>query len=327
MLKNCLLIGRTTQDVRPVLLHAVESLGSELSVFCDLDDPEGCPQTKLAELVQTNRFDWVIVVGGDGTMSLAIDALHAIGARVPILLVPSGTANDFSRTIKEYVDAIALVETPKNDVMLVNCDVGVVERDYDVRPRHFINMVVVGPSAENSMNISRNLKQIVGSAAYLTQFYHSLTSAGAFQVSLSVDDKPLEAVNCSAVFIANGRTCGGGYSIVPHADPTDGFLDIVVVKAIDLWEKLKLATSFVSDQHLSSEAVSYYRARKLDMRFDKTQSLTLDGECTDADAVTISVAHGVQPLVVTNLEELQHADWQGISKAMFNAQNFLKQTS
>ncbi len=309
--KTFLIIARTEADIAPALLHAVEAFGAE-PIICASDHGEGASSTlstdlTLAGTLQSSRVACVLVVGGDGTLRLAVDAVQHYAPSIPVVLLPNGTANDFARTIADLFPGNGDASLGTSLQAMVACDVGVVVSDGMPYAQHFMNMMVVGCGAESSQSISKNLKQIIGSAAYLTQFYHSLVNEGCVSVRVAVDDQPAQVIDCSAIFIANGRTCGGGYSIVPTADPTDGLLDLVLVRDVGIWEKLKLATSFVSDQHLVSEAVYYKRAKKVSLDFGASRTFTLDGECFQGQTVDVSASMQSQPLLVTQLDDLSKA--------------------
>lgn len=41
----------------------------------------------------------IIVAGGDGTVSLALDAISELERKLPVAILPLGTGNDLSRTL------------------------------------------------------------------------------------------------------------------------------------------------------------------------------------------------------------------------------------
>jgi YegS/Rv2252/BmrU family lipid kinase len=318
--QKCLIVARNSTDIRATLLHALEALGKEIVVFSDREQSSKTPEQDLIEFLNDNPFEYVLVVGGDGTLRLVTHALQMLKLASPVLLVPSGTANDFARTLGDFIAAheelsSAMADRICADVARVTLanehgDAGQPSGSGESSPRvaHFINMMVIGPGAENSMTISSDLKQVVGSAAYLKQLYHSMVDAGSFAVDVSAikaDDSTAvnQRYHCSAIFVANGRTCGGGYCVVPNADPSDGMLDVVIVKGITMWEKLKLAASFMSDQHLASESTEYFRVREIRLSFDAPQAVTLDGECIQTLHVTIKAEHQCQSMGVFQIDQ------------------------
>ena len=75
-----------------------------------------------------NFYNSILILGGDGTFSLAVDALLKIGLNVPVAIFPLGTVNDFAKqthmakSVKKCVSTILAQKTKKCDVAFVNGD-------------------------------------------------------------------------------------------------------------------------------------------------------------------------------------------------------------
>ena len=55
------------------------------------------PGDIAAHIAQMDEnYDIVVVSGGDGTVNIVINALMNRGLRIPLGIIPSGTANDFA---------------------------------------------------------------------------------------------------------------------------------------------------------------------------------------------------------------------------------------
>ena len=46
-----------------------------------------------------NNFDMIVCAGGDGTLSQCIQGIMRSGIQIPVGYIPSGSTNDFARTL------------------------------------------------------------------------------------------------------------------------------------------------------------------------------------------------------------------------------------
>lgn len=106
-----------------VLLYNAEAGASTLEAVMGLAVPQLAASSKTLELIKTDspeelesvcraaagRADALFIAGGDGTVHLAARALSTIDDPPPLGILPSGTCNDFARTmnIPLYLDEAA----------------------------------------------------------------------------------------------------------------------------------------------------------------------------------------------------------------------------
>jgi diacylglycerol kinase (ATP) len=68
------------------------------------------------------------------------------------------------------------------------------------------------------------------------------------------------------VSIANGPTYGGGMKIVPDADRTDGYLDIMILAEVSKFELLRVFPKVFSGGHKNHPAVSFHRTKTFSLQ-------------------------------------------------------------
>src|SRR5690606_25259266 len=103
-------------------IRRIRDRGAEVTV----DGGRSLADTRRALLDARNEPpDAVVVVGGDGTMRLAVDALHNTG--IPLRLIPAGTGNDFATALGLPRDPLAAADLVF-DGNLTTIDVGRVSR-------------------------------------------------------------------------------------------------------------------------------------------------------------------------------------------------------
>ena len=88
---------------------------------------------------ECGAVDLVILAGGDGTMNSAVDAL--VECKLPLGILPTGTANDLARTLEIPTDlaaAAAVIGAGRRHAIDLGC----------VNGKYFFNAASIGLSAE-----------------------------------------------------------------------------------------------------------------------------------------------------------------------------------
>lgn len=162
--------------------------------------------------------DVVIVGGGDGTFSDAVNALQDRLDRVALGLVPMGTGNDLARTLGLPLDPLQAAEALLHPV----------ERRLDVGrargggcDRLFVNACVGGLPVAVDEAVEPGIKRRLGPLAFWVAGAKGLAEARRF--CAWIDGR--EVTDCLVVGVGNGRTAGGGWLLWPEAEADDGRLE------------------------------------------------------------------------------------------------------
>jgi diacylglycerol kinase (ATP) len=175
-----------------------------------------------ARAVTRDGVRTVVVAGGDGTLTEAVEGLVEAGTgRLAIL--PLGTGNDAARTlgIPLNIDAaarLALAGRPRAvDVIRVG-------------ERYVLNAIGIGLTADINRRAAR-IKYIRGIAVYLVTAVISMLRYRTPPIRLVTPD---DEHRCSMTIVAihNGPTTGGGFRLTPRAIPDDGLLDVCLVPGV-----------------------------------------------------------------------------------------------
>ena len=100
------------------------------------------------------------------------------------------------------------------------------------------------------------------------------------------------------VAVGNTSSYGGGYKIVPDADPTDGVLDIVVGRPMGRMTFAKIRPKVYQGTHVQSPLVETYRAKTIEIVSDGITAYA-DGERICPLPITITCVPGALSLLVT----------------------------
>ena len=89
----------------------------------------------------------------------------------------------------------------------------------------------------------------------------------------------------------NGRFYGGGFNPVPEADPTDGMLDVLLVKKVSRLQVAQVVGKYKDGKYAQyPDLIRHFRTDKVKIICDKPTSINLDGELRTATEIEFSVA-------------------------------------
>jgi diacylglycerol kinase family enzyme len=215
----------------------------------------------------------LVLAGGDGTMHLAANRLHALGALSDVVLglIPLGTGNDLARGVGIPLDPEAAAEVvlagrERGIDVLLDEDGGVV-----------VNAVHVGVGAD-AARAARPWKRL-GKVGYVVgAVIAGLTSDG---LHLRVEADALTLADgrrrVLQVGVSNGPDIGGGTELAPRADPGDGRADVTVSYAVGRLDRLRYGLRLRRGTHEERHDVQTARATKVVVSGDEFWCNT-DGE-------------------------------------------------
>ena len=230
-------------------------------------------------------YDIVAVSGGDGTLNIVANALLGHGHDIPLLIIPSGTANDFAASLKipkDIREAAALINgipTP--------CDVGL------VNGRYFLNVCAAGFLADISQTVDKGLKDSLGNLAYYLTGLSKLANLSPMRVRITNSRESFE--EDIYLFLAlNSSGIGGTHNLSPEADVSDGLFEFIVLKASSLVDFAVIMMQLLSGKHLENANVIYFQDHyvKLEALFDSGYLDTdVDGESGPRLPIVIENRH------------------------------------
>lgn len=233
---------------------------------------------RLVREAMAGGYGHVVAGGGDGTLRDVAEAMVRVGIQASLVLLPLGTANDFSRSAGiplDPLEALALIEVPAQPI-----DLG------KVGEQVFLNMATGGFGSQVTANTSEDLKKVLGAAAYLFTGLSRFSELNAASVVLQGPDFHWQG-DLLALGIGNGRQAGGGHVLCPQAQVDDGLLDISILPAPQ--EVVGTLRSLLTDG-LGLENM-FVRARLPWVEIKSSQGLdiNLDGEPLQSDSLRFEV--------------------------------------
>lgn len=246
----------------------------ELGVEPDIAYPIRDPERLAAVLtsVVDDGCDLVIVGGGDGTLSAAINQLSDHDVTLGIL--PLGTANDLARTLQIPADLEAACATIANGTA-VAIDIGAMGE------RNFCNVASIGLAVGVTHALSNTLKRWLGPLAYPVAAVRAYRRHQSFRVHLEFPDGdhgPLRVDHTLAVAVGNGRYYGGGNVVAPDAGIGDHLLDVYAIPRGTLRERLGVIRRVRDGTFVDYRHVVHVTTQRVRLHAEPEQSVNLDGE-------------------------------------------------
>ena len=231
----------------------------------------------------------VAAYGGDGSVMEVAQGL--IGTEVPLAILPGGTANLMS---VELGIPRKLAEAAK-----VACSDSSVVRQVDMGEageHKFMLRVGIGFPAEKVILADRDLKDKYGLAAYTIAALKAMDTSQEVAYTLNLDGEQINVrgVGCR---VDNSSNIGvPGVSLIPEADVSDGYFDVLV------WRDIDLSPSAVVDSIKNKETLAdvyqHWRAKEIIIETDQPQPIQGDGEVWGPTPISIKVLPGAMRVLV-----------------------------
>ncbi|MDN7244863.1 diacylglycerol kinase family lipid kinase [Planococcus shenhongbingii] len=296
---------------RSVLLYNGAAGAATSEAVLPLAVPALARASKKLELIQTHSkeefeeacknssgaADVLFVAGGDGTVHSAVQVLSSV-EEPPILgIIPSGTCNDFARTLTISMALDTAAEE------LVSGEIKEID-SAQINEHSFLNFAGIGLIADASMNIDPDLKERYGKLSYFMSALQTMRQSESFSIFMEIDGVHYieEGV---AVLVMNGKSIGTHTFPLATIDPADGLLDIFIIQTSSLAairEWFSLSQPDVSPEEL--DHITHHQGKHITIRTEQEMEVDTDGEIYLKTPVTIQIQpKRLQMLVPKTAEE------------------------
>lgn len=258
-------------------------------------DLSGATGTQAVEqvraAVRADAVDRLVVVGGDGMVNLAVNALAGTG--VPLVVIPAGTGNDAAAALgvplgdpRRALDLMLTGTTHTVDAARVT--------GADGDQTWFVGVLAGGFDAivnerANAMRWPR------GSAKYTLAAMRELPVFRPIPYRISIDGACYDD-GAMLVAVANSTSYGGGMKVVPGAVIDDGLLDVLILGPLSTTTFLRVFPTVFSGGHITHPAVTVVQARHVELDAPGIVAYA-DGERIGPMPRTVDVVPGAMRMV------------------------------
>lgn len=250
--------GRGAHAAQPAA-SALRAAGFSVRTVVGTDGPDALARLRAAVREGTGA---VIAVGGDGMVSLALQALAGTG--VPLGVVAVGTGNDFARAlglpVREPARAGRLAARALKEGRIREIDLGRVGR---AGGETWYGTVLCSGFDSRVNDRGNRMRLPAGRFKYDLAMLAELAAFRPFPYRITLDDGEAVETEATLVAVGNGSSYGGGMRICADAVPDDGLFDVTVVGHCSRATLLKVFPQVYKGTHLSHPKVTVHRAAKV----------------------------------------------------------------
>lgn len=265
---------------------ALRSAGYEVTVLQQASFDE---LQQVVRATVTPQDHALVVVGGDGMVSLGVNVLAETG--IPLGIVATGTGNDLARGLSLPINAPA-----QGIRALLDC-LATAPRTIDLakavtqtgQTRWYAGVLSAGFDALVNERANR-LHWPKGAARYLLALLLELIALRTRSYRLTVDGTQ-RTVDAVLVSVANNGYMGGGMHVAPEARLDDGMLDVFIAHRVGRMRLLAVFPKVYSGTHTTHPVVELFRAKTVTVQADDVAAYA-DGERIDRLPIEVTVVAG-----------------------------------
>ena len=225
----------------------------------------------------------IYACGGDGTLNEVVQGA-AGRENVAVTVFSGGSGNDFVKLFddpKAFFDLERLVDAEEAVFDLIDCNGDI-----------SLNICSVGLDARIGTDVSnyKRLPLLHGFWAYAASTVVNVIRGVHEHYVVEVNGETVDG-NHTMICVCNGRYYGGGFYAMPDADPTDGMLDVLLVKKVSRLQVAGVVGKYKAGRYKElGHIAKYYRTDRVVIHCDKESPINLDGELRTAKTVEMKIA-------------------------------------
>ncbi len=246
----------------------VSQIANTIDVF--YTEKQDDAKNRAAQLKE-GEYDFVVSVGGDGTLNEVINGLVMSESKIPLAIISAGTVNDFA-------SSMGLPQTPKAFCDMIKnfkyqeVDVGKVNNEY------FINVIAGGILTDVAYKVPKDKKAVMGKFAYYIEGAKDLPNQIFNTLTLKFESEEYtQEENIMLFLVMNSNSVGGYKDAAPHASVSDGVLDVVVLRKLEFLEVSNLVFKLMQGDYVNHPAVQYFQTKHLKVSMvEDTEQVAID---------------------------------------------------
>jgi diacylglycerol kinase (ATP) len=285
-------IGRVTLLTNPMSGHGNARHAAERAIarfqqrgvdVCEIVGRDAAHARQLVDEELSKGTDALVVAGGDGVISLALQALAR--GTIPLGIIPAGTGNDHAR---EYGLPTGDPEAAADIVVggwAEVVDLGQIDRP-GAGPSWFGTVMAAGFDSLVSDRTNR-MSWPHGRMRYNVAMVAEMSKLRLLPFQLTFDDGAPQRTALTLAAFGNTRSYGGGMLICPGADHADGLLDVTMVHSASRAKLIRLFPTVLRGTHINLAEVSTARAKSVQVDCPGINAYA-DGDLVGPLPVTVS---------------------------------------
>ena len=248
-------------------------------------------RTFISELYHSQKIKAIGIIGGDGTTSSVIQQLA--NTSTPIAIFPAGSGNDTARMFRLTDDPVNFISkmlsgrTTTIDLLKLN-------------DRYGITVAGVGIDSAIGNRVNQAFykpllnKLGLGSLAYIIATALSAMTFKSFKGKITVDEVSIELNNAWLIACGNTSSYGGGLTICPQANTSDGLLNITMFHDLSRFKAiLRIFPTLLRGKSIFKPGITYIEGTSITIETDRPIPAIVDGE------IITSTPNALQLIITT----------------------------
>ena len=240
--------------------------------------------------------DALVIAGGDGVISLALQALAH--SDIPLGIIPAGTGNDHAREYGLPTKDPEAAADVVCDGWVDTVDLGHI-RGPDGFDKWFGTVMAAGFDSLVSDRVNR-MRWPHGRMRYNLAMVAELSKLRLLPFRLVLDGEREIGADLTLAAFGNTKSYGGGMLICPNADPVDGLLDITMVHSASRTKLVRLFPTVFKGTHIHLDEVKTDRAKTVRVESPGINAYA-DGEYACPLPVEVSAVSGALKILTPNV--------------------------
>lgn len=236
-------------------------------------------ENAIRKLYLEHTPERLLVVGGDGTIKIAAEAVENHDVIIGVL--PAGSANGLSVDLELSKDVMENIKIAfHNNYMEMDM--------VCINDKKSLHLSDIGANAELIRNYENS--KIRGKLGYALQAINTLTDLDEpFKARIVANNKTIET-EARMIVIANTQRYGTGVIINPIGIMDDGKFEIVILKTLDIFTVGKIWAGNISLQ--DNEDVEIISTQQAVITTTVPTAFQIDGEyCGEVDKLDVRILH------------------------------------
>lgn len=240
----------------------------------------------IVRQASADGFRGIASVGGDGTASHTLRAIHDLEINMPLAIFSNGSGNDVRRALNLPMD-------PKEALYnIINGE----PRPFDygvANGQAFLNSASMGFDVEVIKYVNRWKGRFPSSTAYRLGVAAALFTHRPRRVSITVNGA-VHHIGLQILTVSNGPFYGGGFSVCPMAKMDDGIFNYCVLTNGGHKNRVHLLYDVLKEKHLNGgKQIIFGECEEIEITSSENLYLDLDGELMEANnGAKISIVKG-----------------------------------
>jgi len=241
-----------------------------------------------------DTYKYILVAGGDGTVDNVVNHMEKLNIKLPISVLPTGTANDFAKFLGIPQDVEKACEQILSSTVK-RVDLG------KVNDKFFVNVASTGLFTDISQRTSVTLKNTMGKLAYYVKGIEQLPNFKPLKIKVSSKEVEFSG-SMYLMLIFNGQTAGN-LKFAYKAEVDDGLLDVIIIKAGTIKDLIALFIQMLKGEHLEhANNLIYFKTDKLYIECHEDLVTDIDGERGPDFPLTVEcIKGGLQVLGIKSI--------------------------